>query len=222
MACRIVTGTHVIVTILSLLLSLSANATPREQPSFDCEKASSLSEKAICASTALSHLDLRLGRMWRKMLEDFDLDNGQTVQIKSDQRTRLARRNECKEDANCLGKLYQDRLSVLGGSDPAYRFSGQYGVKSFGGLTLYPIGSRYLVAIQTANPIDARWVCQLNGEAKPNGDDLEITVGDSVFQIHLRGAATLVVPNDERTQDAAQKYCGLNGTFAESYHRQPL
>lgn len=206
---------------VSLILSVSVHAVPPEGPSFNCSKALSLSEKAICASAALSHLDFRLGQMWKKMLEDFDLDDGQTAQIKSDQRAWLIRRNECKQSANCLGKLYQDRLSVLDGSDPAHRFSGQYEVKSFGGLTLYPIGPGYLVVIQTAHPDDARWVCQLNGEAKPNGDDLEITVGDSVFHAHLRDAATLVIPNDESTQDAARNYCGFNGIFAESYHRAP-
>lgn len=207
---------------VSLILSVSVHAVPPEGPSFNCSKALSLSEKAICASAALSHLDFRLGQMWKKMLEDFDLDDGQTAQIKSDQRAWLIRRNECKQSAKCIGELYQDRLSVLDGSDPAHRFSGRYNVKTLGGLTLYPIGPSYLVVIQTAHPDDARWVCQLNGHAKPNGDDLEITVGDSVFQAHLRDAVTLVVPNDARTQDAAQKYCGLNGTFAESYHRVRL
>jgi uncharacterized protein len=202
------------------LLLLSASAAPQEQPSFDCEKASSPSEKTICANAVLSRLDFQLGQTWRKMLEAFDLDDGQTTQIRSDQRAWLVRRNECRDDAKCIGKLYRDRLSALGGSDPAHRFSGQYEGKTLGGLTLYPIGPSYLVEIQTAHPEDARWVCQLNGEAKPNGDDLEITVGDSVFQARLRDAATLVVPNDESTQDAAQKYCGLNGTFAESYHRE--
>ena len=208
--------------LASLLLPFFADAAPREQPSFDCQKASSPSEKAICASATLSHLDLRLGRMWRKLLEHFDLDDGQTAQIRSDQKAWLVRRNECKQDSNCLGMLYKDRLSALDGSDPAHRFSGQYEVKSFGGLTLYPIGPSYLVMIQTAQPVDARWVCQLNGEAKPNGDDLEITVGDSVFHAHLRDGATLIIPNDESTRDAAGNYCGFNGIFAETYHRKPL
>ena len=76
--------------------------------------------------------------------------------------------------------------------------------------------------IQTAHPDDARWVCQLNGDAKPDGDDLEITVGGSVFQSHLRDASTLVVPDNESTHDATRSYCVLNGTLAESYHREPL
>ena len=218
----IVFGMFVLASTPSSLLSIPANAAPPEGPSFDCRKAVSVPEKTICADAVLSHLDLQLSQMWRKMLGDFDLDDGQMTQIRSDQRAWMVSRNECRDDANCIGKVYRDRLSVLNGSDPAYRFSGEFEVKSFGALTLYPIGSRYLVTIQTAHPIDASWVCQLNGEAKPSGDDLEITVGDSVFIAHLRDAATLVIPNDESTQNAAQKYCGLNGTFAESYHRQPL
>lgn len=64
--------------------------------------------------------------------------------------------------------------------------------------------------ILTAHADDASWVCQLNGEAKPDGDNLEI--GDSVFRVHLRDAATLVVPDNESTHGAARDSSGLNGT----------
>jgi uncharacterized protein len=215
-------GVFILAGALLPSCTFSANADPQGKPSFDCHKAVSPSEKTVCENVELSRLDFQLSRIWRTTLKDFDLDNRQTTVIKSDQNAWLVRRNLCGDDVNCLGKLYRDRLSVLDGTDPAHRFSGQFALMNFGGLTLYPIGARYLVVIQTAHPDDARWVCQLNGEAKPNGDDLEITVDDSVFQAHLRNAATLVVPNDQSTQAAAQKFCGLNGTFAETYHRVPL
>jgi uncharacterized protein len=201
---------------------LAANAAPQDNPSFDCHKAVSPSEKAICANVELSRLDFQLSRIWKTMLKDFDLDDSQTTLIKSDQNAWLVRRNQCRDDANCIGNLYRDRISVLDGTDTAHQFSGQFALMNFGGLTLYPIGPRYLVVTQIAHPNDASWVCQLNGEVKPNGDDLQITVEDSFFQAHLRDAATLTVPNDQSTQAAARKFCGFNGTFAETYHRVQL
>jgi uncharacterized protein len=212
----------IVATVLSPSFALAADAAPQDRPSFDCRKAVSPAEKTICANVELSRLDFRLSKIWKTMLNDFDLDDGQKTLIRSDQKAWLAQRNQCSDDADCIGKLYRNRLSSLNGTDPAYRFSGQYGVKNFGGLTLYPIGPRYLVAIQTAHPEDARWVCQLNGEARPKGDVLEITVEGSVFQARQQDAETLVIPNDQSTQSAASKFCGFNGTFAESYHRVNL
>ena len=169
------TLTCISVLLASLLLSISVDAAQGEKPSFDCRKAASLSEKTICANAALSRLDFQLGRTWKTLLDDF-IDSAQETLMKKDQRTWMARRTKCGEDADCIGKLYRDRLSTLNGVDPAHRFSGVYEVKDIGIFALYPIGNRYLVNIQTADPNDGRWVCELAGEAGSSGDDLEIKV----------------------------------------------
>jgi uncharacterized protein len=205
--------------LVPLLLSISVNAAPREQPSFDCGKAASVSEKTICANAELSRLDFQLGRTWERLLLAFDIDPVQQPQMRKDQRAWIARRQECGEDANCIGKLYRDRLSTLNGGEPAHRFSGVYEVKDIGFFALYPIGHRYLVHIQSADPRDGRWECDLNGEAESSGDDLQVSVGESVFHAHLQDAETLVVANDDSVQAAAMKFCGLKGTFAFSYLR---
>lgn len=139
--------------------------------------------------------------------------------MKQDQTTWIARRQECRDDANCIGKLYQDRLSTLNGADPAHRFSGVYEVKDTGSFGVYPIGSIYLVTIQTADPSEGKWTCELTGEAEASFDDLKISVEGSVFQVHLRDAETLVVSDTDSVSKAASQFCGLNGTFAFSYLR---
>src|ERR1700730_15727397 len=95
----------------SLLLSISSNAAPREQPSFDCRKDLSLSEKTICANVALSRLDFQLSRTWKPLLAAFS-DSVQRTRMKRDQTTWIGRRERCGSDANCIGQLYRDRLST--------------------------------------------------------------------------------------------------------------
>jgi uncharacterized protein len=139
--------------------------------------------------------------------------------MKADQRAWIARRGTCGDDANCIGKLYRDRLSALDGTDPAHRFSGAYEVKGTGSFAVYPIGNRYLVSIQTADPGEGKWTCELTGEAESSGDDLEIRVEGLAFQASLQDTKTLVVPNTNSVSAAATQFCGVNGTFAFSYLR---
>jgi uncharacterized protein len=215
------TLTCMAVLCVSLLLSVLVNAAPRERPSFDCRQAASPSEKTICANVALCRLDFQLGRTWKTLLDAFS-DSVQKTRMKADQKTWIARRERCGEDANCIGKLYQDRLSTLNGADPAHRFSGVYEVKDTGSFALYPIGDRYLVSIQTADPRQGSWTCELTGEAESTGDDLEIRVEGLVFRARLRDTETLIVPNADSVSAAAIQFCGVNGTFAFSYLRVRL
>jgi uncharacterized protein len=210
------------VLLISGLSSISINAAPRQQPSFDCRKATAASEKAICANVTLSRLDFQLGRTWQTLLRAFDTDSVQETQMKQDQRAWIVRRTTCGDDANCIGKLYRDRLSALDGTDPAHRFSGEYDVKEVGLFALYPIGDRYLVHVQTADPREGAWECDLTGEAASSGDDLEVSIEGSNFQAHLQDAETLVVRDSDSVHAAAAKFCGVNGTFAFTFLRVRL
>jgi uncharacterized protein len=203
------------------LLPTIVKAAPVERASFDCRQAASPSEKTICANVALCRLDFQLGRNWKALLDAFS-DSVQRTRMKVDQKTWIARRETCGDDANCIGNLYQDRLSTLDGADPAHRFSGVYEVKDTGSFALYPIGNRYLVSIQTADPQQGSWTCELTGEAESTGDDLEISVEGLVFRARLRDTETLIVPNAGGVPAAAMHFCGLNGTFAFSYLRVRL
>jgi uncharacterized protein len=207
------------LAFVCLALSPSSLIAQPDKPSFDCKKAASPTEKTICADNALSRLDLQLHRTWKMLLDNFSLDSAQTTQVRSDQKAWLVHRNDCGGDAQCIGKLYKDRITALSGDDPAHRFSGGYEVKDIGFIALYPIADHYLVSIQTADPQDGKWECQLNGEAESSGDDLNINIEGSVFQAHLHDHETLIVLNAEGPNAAAQKFCGLNGSFAFTYRR---
>ena len=78
--------------------------------SFDCAKASSRVEKAICADSELSRLDELLGRFYFAARERL-AENGSC--LASDQQQWLrTQRNACADDA-CLKKVYLERLAEL-------------------------------------------------------------------------------------------------------------
>ncbi|RQO66960.1 hypothetical protein DBR44_16800 [Aquitalea sp. FJL05] len=106
--------------LLLLLLPMLAAAA-----SFDCSKAASATEQAICSQPALSALDEQLAAAYRQ--------HNQQGLLQDNQRQWLAGpRAECKADVACLQSRYQQRLEQLQGATlirqridnaaPAYRF----------------------------------------------------------------------------------------------------
>ena len=77
-------------------------------PSFDCKKASTKIEKAICDNDRLSKLDYSLSILYKKAREN-------NVDVKSDQRKWLGKSNKClgKEIVSCLERLYLQRIKKL-------------------------------------------------------------------------------------------------------------
>jgi uncharacterized protein len=78
--------------------------------SFDCAKASTRVEKAICADAALSRLDELLGRFYFAARERL-AENGACL-VADQQQWLRAGRNPCA-DADCLKKAYLERLAEL-------------------------------------------------------------------------------------------------------------
>lgn len=72
------------------------------QPSFDCSKARTLSEKSICRSAELSKLDRQLSQLYQKSIED------------GDEKIRESQRNWMKKrDDNLFGKNDQEAINLL-------------------------------------------------------------------------------------------------------------
>ena len=97
--------------VLSLAFSTAAMAA-----GFDCSKAQSAVEKAVCADPALSDLDEYLGRYYSAALET--LGDGASC-LKADQRIWLKTiRNPCGGNPSCLSAAYLARLATLDGLQP--------------------------------------------------------------------------------------------------------
>lgn len=81
-------------------------------PSFDCDKATTLDERAICAAPTLAELDNILNVAFRQVLQN---RGQQTAQIVG--RLHLDRRRQCGANAICIEKVQRDairRLIALG------------------------------------------------------------------------------------------------------------
>ena len=99
-------------TIL-LLKPVDKNSKP--QASFDCAKAASAPEKAICGDRELAALDNSVARSYKAFrkeaasLGNNDLEN----KLQSQQKAWLSQRNSCNGDVQCLKKSMNDRLETL-------------------------------------------------------------------------------------------------------------
>ena len=79
---------------------------------FDCAKAASPTEKAICADPALSSLDGQLAAAWKKALAK----GGDTAALKAAQLQWLKQRDRCGAGVLCVGDRYRERLASLNGA----------------------------------------------------------------------------------------------------------
>ncbi|MCA8023524.1 lysozyme inhibitor LprI family protein [Burkholderia metallica] len=96
----------VVAAALLALLPAVAHAA-----GFDCTKAASPTEKAMCADAALSKLDGDLTAAWKQALAK----GGDTAALKAAQLKWLKQRDRCDADASCLGDRYRERLASLNG-----------------------------------------------------------------------------------------------------------
>ena len=84
-------------------------------PSFDCRRAATPIEKAICADAALARLDRQTAEAYQSALRNA-YEPAAQERLRAEQRTWLAGRNKtCAGPAPgaCLARLYRDRLAVL-------------------------------------------------------------------------------------------------------------
>ena len=100
-------------TLAALLLGgLAATGVGQAQsrPSFDCARAQTTVERALCAAPRLARLDARLGRDYSRALAT--LAPGERACLMQDQRAWRQQRDTCDSDA-CLEQAYLRRLQAL-------------------------------------------------------------------------------------------------------------
>jgi uncharacterized protein YecT (DUF1311 family) len=81
------------------------------KPSFDCSRASTRSEKAICANARLAVLDAELAVIYRGVLRSNVSDNTK-FQFVGSQKHWIAERDECTNDG-CLEQIYRSRAAMI-------------------------------------------------------------------------------------------------------------
>lgn len=94
------------------ILLFSFLVTPLYAASFDCNKATTETEKAICADPELSALDEKLAQMWGASSRSKDEIRKQREWLAV--RNNLQKNPLCKANANlCLGRSYEYRIIEL-------------------------------------------------------------------------------------------------------------
>jgi uncharacterized protein len=99
-----------IAALLSGLAALAA-ASAVHAASFDCAKAASADEKAVCANLALNDQDVRMGLLYQltpglvAMGQRGDLQDGQVQFLKD--------RKACAASVPCIAALYAERIAVM-------------------------------------------------------------------------------------------------------------
>ena len=92
-----------LVGCLSTLLLCFVLVPDAFAASFDCSKAVTSTEKAICGDPYVEALDELMGILWSQ--------NSVNHSAKKDQKSWLAHRDKCLSDVSCLKNIYLDRLS---------------------------------------------------------------------------------------------------------------
>jgi uncharacterized protein len=92
--------------LLALLVGGSCRAA-----SFDCAKADSADEKAICADRIMDDQDVEMSVLYNRLKQLIPM--GARGDLESAQTTWLKRRGACGGDDACLSKAYADRLLQL-------------------------------------------------------------------------------------------------------------
>ena len=109
---------------------------------FDCNKASTFVEKAICSDSRLTSIDDQLGRLYKDALAA----SSNSSALKAGQRAWLSSRDQCK-DSDCVIKAYEARissLSAMSSPDKSGDFTGTYKMEDKGAAGL-------VLVQQTAN-----------------------------------------------------------------------
>lgn len=80
--------------------------------SFDCRKAGTATETAVCSDIPLARLDRALADAYAQALS-WAGDDAEKTRIRDAQRTWIAERNACGGDIGCLSSAYEARLKAL-------------------------------------------------------------------------------------------------------------
>jgi uncharacterized protein len=218
-------------TALALgLIGLSLRCDLAVGQSFDCRKAASSTEKAICGSAELSALDSRMAAAWKRSTQIFTgpEDEALLVPLRNEQREWLARRDACEGDLSCLRRIYEQRTAMLEFRPPPETapVDGFVGIFNHEGFMTAYIQRRDAISVRVlitgADPKSGRWICHFAGIGTVREDRLEAkdewTGGRLVLEPDGDG---ILIPNLDTNYKANQVNCGLNGMMNFAYRRTP-
>ena len=100
-----------LIPALVLTAVCAAVAAPASAASFDCRKARSSDEKAVCANRDLNDQDVRMDQLYG--ITRHLVPMGGRGAIMDDQRAWLQARKNCGGNQACLARSYDNRIRQL-------------------------------------------------------------------------------------------------------------
>lgn len=206
--------------------SLAMAGSAAAAPSFNCAKATSPVEKAICAHPALADQDAAIAQQYKAVRAKLDAEAVKS--LTSDQRYFLSVRDNIYAEpftgstpVKEIGTSMRYRLDFLKAINPqpAAGFVGKW--KSLEGeieITRTADGQLF-VAANSAQPYNGRWVCDLSGKAVASGDSLIVSYQDGppwTLDLTRRGAVLMVretPPAGVANDGFGPPFCGMNGSL---------
>ncbi len=102
--------------VFGVVMAVVASAGAAQAASFDCCKARTADEVAVCADPLLSELDEIMADFYwrlRRYTRNFDNAMGLQAQLVDEARDFLRRRADCGGDPDCLEQAYRTRILEL-------------------------------------------------------------------------------------------------------------
>ena len=87
-----------------------ANAAKSHGPAFECGPENSVTEAAICNSQRLSKMDRKLNQVFINALKELKKNQNS---LRKNQIEWLEKRNQCKEESECIRRKYAQRIRQL-------------------------------------------------------------------------------------------------------------
>ena len=218
---------------LGVVMSVGAAAA---QPSFDCRKAATPTEKAICAHDRLARLDRAIAAAYRQLKAELE---SQITTLPDEQTEFLKTRDACGADAACLARVMESRRGALAlqpqpdVADRREKFVGRYANQLGWAVVRRRLDGGYEIIASAAGP-NGRWMCDLfadigkvnrrnvavaeAGEESESGPARPGEPKES-YPVHLAMKRNSLVLSEERP--LAGHLCGHNGYLEGTYRRVP-
>lgn len=206
--------------------SLAMAGSAAAAPSFNCAKATTPVEKAICANPALADQDAAIAQQYKAVRAKLDAEAAKA--LTADQRYFLSVRDQVyaqpfsgSSPVNQIGARMGERLNFLKSinTQPPAGFIGKWrNVEGEIEITQTADG-QLLVSANSAQPYNGRWVCDLSGKAVAAGGTLTVSYQDGEpWALTLtRRDGVLVVretpPPGAKDVGFGPPFCGMNGSF---------
>jgi uncharacterized protein len=211
---------------VALALAEAASASP---PSFDCNRARTTVETAICADAELAKRDAALGVSYREAVKRYQSDKALLAALRREQSEFLLSREAALEAPGAsLSRFMQAWRAWLDALGPARKgFEGAW-INGAGSIAIERRpGGDYKVVAKGDDPVRGSYTCEFIGIGRLNGERLEVTwdtkEGEEdgaegwTLSLQRRNGLVRLEEHRNRSKAATAPFCGARGSLASDY-----